>query len=157
VPSRLPNRQALVLAGLLIAMPSESIAQHYGARSHGGGGHGGGGQGYQRVYGGGYGGYRPYQGYGGYPGYYGYGGYYGNDHHDNDNGVWIAIGAGILGFVLGSAVSQRQVPRYGYPSQAPPPTAPTTLQCPDGSTIPVGSYCPAPPPAAPAPPMGERG
>jgi hypothetical protein len=173
VPNRLSHRLALFLAGLLIALPSESIAQRHGGRPHDGGGHGGGGHGYQRGYGGygggyvgrygyssnpvyygyrGYGGYRPYPGYAGYPGYYGYGGYYG---HDND--AWIAIGAGILGFVLGSVVSQRQAPPYGYSGEGPPPAAPATHQCPDGSTIPVGVYCQAPPPPAPQPPLGERG
>jgi len=178
VPSRSPNGLALVLAGLMISLPSESIAQRHGGGPHGGGGHGGGGHVYQRGYGGGqggyvgrygygsnpvyygyrgYGGYRPY-GYVGYPGYYGYGGYYGHD--DNDNGVWIAIGAGILGFVLGSVVSQRQATPYSYPSQAPPPPpaapAPATPRCQDGSPIPVGGYCQGPPPPVQQP-GGERG
>ena len=59
--------------------------------------------------------------------------------------------------MLGSVLVPRPV--YVYPVPAPPPPAPATQQCPDGSIIPVGTYCPAPPQAAPAPApeRGERG
>jgi len=179
MPIRLSK--ALILTGLLIVVPSQTIAQRYGARSHGGGGHGGGhgyqrgpGGGYQRGFGGGYqsgygggygyGGYQPYYGYGGYGGYggyYGYGGHYGY-HHDHDNGAWIAIGAGILGVLLGSAISHHQAYHYGYPYQAPPPPpppaapGPVTPRCQDGSPIPAGGYCQGPPPPVQQP-MPERG
>ena len=189
MPGRSTLRKLTVLAALLVAIPTQSIAQHHGGRGHGGGWrggwHGGGSHGYNRGYGGGYvnryayggypgyyrgyGGYRPYYGgayyggpyyggYVGYPGYYGYGGYYG--HHNHHNDAWIAVGAGVLGVVIGSAIAHRQVYPYGYHTQAPPPPA---QQCPDGSTIPAGSYCPEPPapalPPAPEPPLPspERG
>lgn len=174
VPSRLSHKWSLILAGLLIAIPSESIARPHPGKAHGGGwrnGWQGGGPGYQRGYvkgyGGryaygrsvyygypGYGGYRPYGGYVGYPGYYGYGGYYGHGHHHHNNGAWIAVGAGLLGVVLGSVIAHRHVYPYGYVNQAPPPPPPpATQQCPDGSTVPAGNYCPEPAPApAPAPP-----
>jgi hypothetical protein len=35
--------------------------------------------------------------------------------------------------------------------------APATQQCPDGSTIPVGSSCPQPPPIITPQPAPERG
>ena len=179
MPGRSTLRKLIVLAAVLVAIPTQSIAQHHGGRGHGGGWrggwHGGGSHGYNRGYGGGYvnryayggypgyyrgyGGYRPYYGgYVGYPGYYGYGGYYGHHHHHND--AWIAVGAGVLGVVIGSAIAHRQVYPYGYHTQAPPPPA---RQCPDGSTIPAGSYCPEPQapalPPAPEPPLPspERG
>jgi hypothetical protein len=178
VPRHLHNSLTVVVAGLLIAIPTESVAQRYGGHSHSGGWHGGGGRGHHggyrsghygnRTYGGysgyyGYGGYPRYYGYGGYgyPGYYGYGGYYGH-HHDND-GVWIALGAGLFGLILGSALARpRVVYQYAYPSEAPPPppppAAPVTPRCQDGSPVPAGGYCTGPqaePP--PPPPMGERG
>ena len=180
MPSRSTHRKLIGLTALLVALPTEAIAQHHGGRGHGGGWrggwHGGGAHGYNRAYGGGsesrygyggypgyYGGYRVYRpyygGYVGYPGYYGYGGYYGHHHHHH-NDAWIAVGAGFLGVVIGSAIAHRHVYPYGYSTQAPPPPA---QQCPDGSTIPAGSYCPEPPapalPPAPAPPLPapERG
>lgn len=170
MPSHLPNKLALILAGLLIVMPQQSFAQRYGGR-HGGGWHGGGG-GYQRGYAGyggrhgyygyrGNGGYRGYYGYGGYyPRYYGYGGYYGGyyHHHDND-GVWIALGAGLLGLIVGSAIARPRVYQYAYPNAAPPPPQapapappPTTPRCQDGSPVPPGGYC-----TGPSEPSGERG
>ncbi len=181
MPKNLPHKLVLILAGLSIAVPAEAIAQRHGGR-HGGGWHGG-GPSYARGYVGGYGGrygyrggyggrygygggpvyygprYGGYRGYGGYPGYYGYGGYYGGYY---DNGAWIAVGAGILGGIIGSAIARPRVERYYYPYEAQPPPplpqqAPAIQQCPDGSTIPMGSYCAAPPPPAPLPPMGERG
>jgi hypothetical protein len=61
--------------------------------------------------------------------------------------------------MIGSMMVPRPV--YVYPVPPPPQhAAPATQQCPDGSVIPVGSYCPAPPQAAPAPapaPAPERG
>lgn len=169
---RLPNRLALILGVLLVVIPQESFAQRYGGRPHGW--HGGGGHGYQRGYGGryryggnvayhgyrGYGGYPGYYGYGGYvgyPRYYGYGGYYGHHHHDND-GVWIALGAGVLGLLVGSALARPRYYQYAYPSAPPPPppppaapAMPATPRCQDGSPVPPGGYCTAPPSE------GERG
>lgn len=183
MPSRLSNRMALVLGGLLIAVPQESFAQRHGARPHGGGWNVGGSHGYQRGYVGGYPGrygygrnvvnygyggyggypgYVGYRGYAGYPRYYGYRGYYGHHHdHDNNNGVWIALGAGVLGLIVGSALSRPRVYQHAYPSAAPPPPppqppAPEVPRCQDGTPVPVGGYCTAPPPVPP-PPMGERG
>jgi len=48
------------------------------------------------------------------------------------------------------------VPRYVYAPPPPvvyvlPPPPPPMQQCSDGSTIPAGAYCPAPPEPAPAP------
>jgi hypothetical protein len=162
-----------------MAVPSQAIAQRHGLGSGGGGWHGGGqsnhrgyGGGYRRSYGGGYGyggpvyyghggyGGYPYYGYGGYPGYYGYGGHYGYGYHDND--AWIAIGAGILGAMLGAAIAQHPVNHYGYPSQpppqadAPPEPARGTPRCQDGSPIPVEGYCQGPPPPVQQP-AAERG
>src|SRR4029453_7018355 len=97
---------------------------------------------------------RAYFGLGGYPAYYG--GYYGYHHHDDD--AWIAVGAGIVGVLVGSVIARPPV--YVYPMPPPPPAAPATQQCPDGSIIPAGSYCPEPPSPAPAPapaPAPERG
>lgn len=126
---------------------------------YGGGWHG-------PAYGGGYAG--PY-GYGRYPAYAGpayvgypsyYGGYYGYPY----NNGWVAIGAGIVGAMLGAMMVAPPV--YAYPVPAPPPPA-VVQQCPDGSTVPIGSYCaapqspppqPAPEPVQPAAPeRGERG
>ena len=179
MPSRLSGALAFAVAGLLVAMPTEAIAQYYGARGHGGASrgqwHGGGGYGYRSGYASGYGGWSGYSGYpaypgyqgyggyypgyGGYPGYYGYNGYYGHYHHHGDD-AWIAVGAGILGVMLGSVIAQGHAHSYGYPNQAPPPPpaapapatpAPATPRCQDGSPIPVGGFCQGP---APGP---ERG
>lgn len=172
----------LVLGGLLIAIPTESFAQRHGGRSYGGGWHGGGGHGYQRGYGagyrsrhgyggnvvyyghrryGGYPGYYGYRGYAAYPGYYGYGGYY--SHHHHNDGVWIALGAGLFGLIVGSLLAPRPVYQYTYPNEPPPPQVapapvPVTPRCQDGSPVPVGGYCTAPPaePESP-PPKAERG
>lgn len=189
--------RALILTGLLVAVPSGSLAQRHGGGGHGGGGgwhgngghggggwngggrhgggyrygggygHGGHGHGYGGRYGyGGYGGYWPYYGYGaygGYPAYYGYGGYpgyYGYGHYEN--GAWIAVGAGILGAVVGAAIAHPHDNYYAYPGEAPPqavpaPVAPAVQRCPDGSVIPQGNYCMEAQPVAPPPPMNERG
>jgi hypothetical protein len=108
----------------------------YGGHWHGG--HAGVHYGY-----GGYG-YRPYNGYGGYRPYYG--GYYGYP-------AW-----GFLGAWLGAVLVPRPV--YYYPVLPhPPPPVPAYQQCPDGSTLPVGSHCvviqsaPAPAPAPPPAPV----
>ncbi len=101
-----------------------------------------------------YGAYGAYGGYAGYPGYYGYGGYY--DHHYHNDGAWIALGAGVVGVIVGSILARPRV--YYYPVEAPPPPAPppppqpapVTPRCQDGSPVPVGGYCTAPP-AEPAP------
>jgi hypothetical protein len=156
---RLPKRLAPVLAALLILTPGQAPAQRYGGYGgwHGGGGYYGayGYRGYYPAYG--YGGY--YRSYYGYPGYYGYRGYYG---HYSGYGPWVA--AGILGVMLGAAVAQPYV--YAPPPPPvivyapPPPPHPAMQQCSDGSTIPAGSYCPAPvapPPAAIPRPSPERG
>ena len=185
MPSRLP--QALMLAGLLFALPAEAFAQRHGGRSHGGGWQGGGGhgggwhgggrQGYQRGYRGGYGsrhgyggqpyyshrgygGYGHYGKYGAYPGYYGYGGYRGHGGYygyDYGNDAWVAIGAGLLGAVIGAVVAQPREYREVY--EEPPQAEPATHQCPDGSIIAVEDQCAEPPPPAlpPPPPSGERG
>jgi hypothetical protein len=164
MPSRLPYGLAVVLVGYLAAIPSPSIAQHHGPRAYGGGWHGGGGYGYRGGYAGipAYGGYRTYggyRGYGGYPAYYVYPGYYG--HYNN--GAWIAVGAGILGVMLGSVIARPYVYPYPPPVVYAPPAPVATQQCPDGSTIPAGSYCPAapapvaPPPVATPYPSPERG
>lgn len=174
MPSRFPKKTTLVLAGLLLAVPAQSFARPHGARGHGVAMRGTwqGGYGYRSGYIAGYpvrqgyaayrgypayGGYRPYGAYG-YPVYGGYPGYY-YGHHNHYNDAWIAVGAGLVGVVLGAMVAQPRVYRYPYP-QAAYPQQPQMQQCPDGSTIPVGAYCPAPqapaqpPPAEPPVPRG---
>lgn len=165
VPSHLSRGSALVLIGVLLsATPAELTAKPHGAgayahpRAYGGryvapyryGG------GYPAYYGGRYGAY-PRYGYGGYyPRYYGYGGYYGHHHHNNN--AWIAVGAGALGVMLGALLARPRVYPYPYQpyaqqpyvqqqpyvEQAPAQQAPAMQQCPDGSTIPAGNYCPEP-------------
>jgi len=159
MPSRLPEKLTFVLAALLVATPGETSAQPY--RHWGGYRHWSGYGAYPvryRAYGG------HYPAYVGYRGYYGYPGHYGYHHHGND--AWIAVGAGALGIMLGSIYAYRYAyPRVVYVPVAYPPPAPAPAvmqQCPDGSTIPAGSYCPSPPPAAaplPPPPLPspERG
>ena len=135
MPRHLPDRLGLILAGLLIAIPGPSIAQRYGPRPYGGWWHGG--------YG--YAGYRAWPAYGGYRGYYGYYGY--------PRYYWPYR----YGVILGPVIPVAYLP----PPPPPPPPPPVVLQhCSDGSTIPVGSYCPAPAPvvstpapAAPPPPV----
>ena len=174
MPSRFPKKTTLVLAGLLLAVPAQSFARPHGARGHGVAMRGTwqGGYGYRPGYIAGYpvrqgyaayrgypayGGYRPYGAYG-YPVYGGYPGYY-YGHHNHYNDAWIAVVAGLVGVVLGAMVAQPRVYRYPYP-QAAYPQQPQMQQCPDGSTIPVGAYCPAPqapaqpPPAEPPVPRG---
>jgi|KBSMisStandDraft_5_1062788.scaffolds.fasta_scaffold351897_1 hypothetical protein len=159
MPGHFRDSLNFILAGVLLAMPGQSIAQRYGPRAYGW--HGG-GYGYRPAYVGGYrpayvGGYRGYGGYGYYPryvgyhGYYGYPGYYGHYY----NGGWIAVGAA-LGVLVGSMIPPPYVYPVAYPPPPPPlpPLPPATQQCPDGSTIPAGYYCPAPP--APAPPPVEE-
>jgi hypothetical protein len=157
MPSRLNGSLAFFLAGLLVTTPSTTFAQPYGGPAYGpppGWWHGDGGYGYHPYAGGyrpwaGYGAYAPYAAPGYYPGYYGYPAYYG---HYDDNGAWVAV-AGILAAVVGSAIAQGYV--YGQPgpvTYAPPvPPPPLAQDCPDGSTIPAGIDCPAPPAPAPAP------
>ena len=151
MPGQLVFGRAILLASLLASTPGESIAQPHGPMGYGGhwhGGYAGARYGY-----GGYG-YRPYYGYRAYHPYYG--GYYGY-------AAW-----GFLGAMLGAVLVPRPV--YYYPVlPPPPPPAPAYQQCPDGSTVPVGSHCvviqsaPAPAPApSPAPvvapqPAPERG
>ena len=160
MPSRFFKGQALVLTGLLLGMPSELAARPHGPagyaypRAYGGryvGGYGGRyAYGYPAYYGRGYAAYPRYYGYARYPRYYGYPGYYG--YHRNYNDAWIAVGAGVLGVMLGAALARPRVYPYPYqpyvqhpyvyPNQAPPAQAPAAQQCPDGSTVPAGNYCP---------------
>jgi hypothetical protein len=154
VPSRFFKGQALVLTGLLLGMPSELSARPHGPagyaypRAYGGryaGGYGGRyAYGYPAYYGRAYAAYPRYYGYAGYPRYYGY-------HNHYNNGAWIAVGAGLLGVMLGAALARPRVYAYPYqpyvqqpvyPNQAPPAQAPATQQCPDGSTVYAGNYCP---------------
>ncbi len=88
---------ALALGGtVLAAVPAEARPGGFGGGGHGyhGAGHGFGGSGYGRGghYGGGFRGYRS-----------GYGGYYGRGYYGDGAGV--AIGAGILGLAVGSALA----------------------------------------------------
>lgn len=160
MPSRLPDKLALVLAGLLAVTPSQLNAQYRGLM---GGYRHWSGYGYPVRYGyRAYGAYPYYRGYGGYRGYYGY--------HRYGNDAWIAVGAGLLGVMIGSAFVPRYPYPYAYPRVVyvpvayPPPPPPPVQQCPDGSTVPMGSYCAALPqhqapplPPAPPAPMPERG
>lgn len=94
-----------------------------------------------------YGGYYALRGYPVYPRYYGYRGYpYPYHHHHND--VAIAIGAGLFGVLIGTAIAPRH---YYY--EAPPP--PAMHSCPDGSMIPVAEHC-APEPMPPPPEVYPR-
>ena len=132
MPRRLREALTFVLAGLAIAVPGQSSAQYYG-RWHGG-------YAYRPAY---VGAYRAW-GYGRYPGYYGYYGYpryYGHYHYGY--WPWVGVAAPLLGYMLTVA----------YPPPPPPPPPPPVVikECPDGSTIPAGHYCPAPPVVAPAP------
>jgi hypothetical protein len=166
MPSKLPRIAGLALAGLLILVPHEALAQRgYHGGYHGGGYRGGGyGYGYRgygyRGYGyrGGYGRYGyPAYGYGyGYPAYaypgYGYfyppypayyGGYYGYGG--------AALATGVL---IGAAIAANrhqdhyiqvpvpyQAPVIEQPAIAPPPADPMQT-CPDGSVVPANSDCP---------------
>jgi len=130
VPCRLFHGRALFLEALLIAFPSGSIAQRYAPY---GGWHGG-YPGSHYAYGGYY--HRPYYGYVVYRPYRPYYPYYGGYYRYP---VW-----GMLGVMIAPP------PVYVYPVPPPPPVAPPIQHCPDGSAIPIGSYCAAPP-AAPAP------
>ncbi len=151
---------SLMIGGaLLAAIPAEADARNRsGYRSHGGG-HGsyrGGWSGRgrdhlgferHRRYRGGYryGGYRGYgryrgfggyDGYGygyGYPAYYGYGGYGG--YYAGD--AALAIGAGLLGVAIGTALGSRDDRYYEeeYYEARPPRT------CPDGSYAAPDGYC----------------
>ena len=180
MPSRLPKKIVLALAGLSIAIPVQSFAKPHGARGYGPampGAWQGGRYGYRPGYVAGYpirqgyaayrgypvyGGYRPYRAYG-YPVYGGYPGYYYGHHHYHNDGAWIAVGAGLVGVALGAMIARPRAyyyypyPQATYPQQQPQPQM---QQCPDGSTIPVGSYCPAQPAPAqsyPAEPPIPRG
>ncbi len=140
---------ALMIGGaLLAAIPAEADARNRsGYKSHGGGHgnyRGGGyrrgrdfvGHGRHRGYRyGGYRGYGRYRGYGGYYGYgypvhYGYGGYYGGD-------AALAIGAGLLGVAIGTALGSRDDRYYEdeYYEARPP------RNCPDGSYASHDGYC----------------
>jgi hypothetical protein len=159
MPIRSRLGHTLLAAGLLLATPSAVTAQRW----HGGGSHGGGWQGggwHGGWHGGGWGG----GGYGGWHGYYrpyGYGNayYYGGYPHYGYGYPWFALGAL---FAPVFYPPPPPPPVYYHPVPAAAPAAPTTQQCPDGSTIAVGSYCPQPAPGpaplpAPAPERGERG
>jgi hypothetical protein len=179
---------ALMIGGaLLTAMPAEADARnrgYSGSRGHGHGGYRGGwsgrGRDYvrhgrHRGYRGGYGygrrGYRHYPFYGfarhrgyygyGYPAYYGYG-YYGGD-------AALAIGAGLLGVAIGSAIASDRDDHYYederyyeddryYQYDQPPPQRQV---CPDGSPVTAEGYCPQQRPQQPPPPpsyyLPERG
>lgn len=161
MPRHLSHGASLALFSLVLASPSELAARPHGA-----------GYAYPRAYaaryvapyrygaypvyyGGRYAAYPRYYGYAGYhPAYYG--GYYGYHHH-HSNDAWIAVGAGALGVMLGAMLARPRV--YAYPyhpyvqqpyvqqpyvEQAPVTHEPTMQQCPDGSTIPAGNYCPEP-------------
>jgi len=111
----------LLAVVLLTSVASGSSAQRYGRTGYGGHWHGG-------YYGGHYGyrgyGYRPY--YGHYRPYYA--GYY-------CYAPW-----GFLGVMLGAVLVPRPV--YYYPVVPPPPPPIAQYQqCPDGSTVPVGTHC----------------
>lgn len=182
----------LLIATSSEAMAQRHGGKSHGGGWHGGGWRGGGGHiyGARRGYAGnvayygrrgysgypaysGYGGvarypaYYRYGGYGGYPGYYGYGGYYGHGgyygYHHND-GAWIALGAGVVGIIVGSILARPRVYQYYNPYEAPPPPpapqpqqAPATPLCQDGTPVPVGGYCTAPPAEPVLPPKPARG
>lgn len=168
---------AMLGGALLAAIPAEADARNRGgwnSRGHGHGGYRGGwsgrgrhfvGHGRHRFHGhrGWHRGYRHYPYYGfrrygyGYPAYYGYGYYHGD--------AALAIGAGLLGVALGSALASDRYDRYYevdryYEYDEPPP--PPRL-CPDGSPVNVEGYCPAPaqpqqpPPPPPSYYLPERG
>jgi hypothetical protein len=151
VPTHLPLVRTLILAGVVMAVPTESAAQRHGWGGHagawhgggghgggwhgggwhGGGWHGGGGYGYRLAhYGYRYGGYPYYAGYARYRSYYGYPGFYGISPWP----VFIPT------------------PVYVPVAYVPFPQQPALQQCPDGSAIATGGYCPAPPPVAPPQP-----
>ena len=160
MPSHLSRGGSVILAALLLATPTELAARHYGP----------GGYAYPRAYAGRYVGryvypgypayygarvYPRYYGYGGYPGYYRYGGYYGYHgyyHHHHGDDAWIAVGAGALGILLGTLIAQPRAYAYPYHPYVHQPYvqqpyvyqnhAPQAQQCPDGSTVPAGTYCP---------------
>jgi hypothetical protein len=167
---------ALMIAGAtLTIVPDEADAQRRGGWGRGGGhggGHGGGwgrGGGHRGHWGGhrghwgghrghwgghwrGHGYYgRPYYGWGrpyGY-GYYGYGypaygyGYYGGD------AAW-AIGAGLLGVALGTALAAPRYDRY-YEERYYEAPQPRQQLCPDGSPVTAEGYCPQAVPQKPVP------
>ena len=167
MPRRLPDSFIFALAGLLVALPAPATAQRHGGGGgwHGGGGgwHGGSGR-WHRGSGGWYGG----GGYAGYGGYYGYRPYYGNyygypGYHGGYHDGWIAVGAGVLGVLIGSAIA-RPAYAYPYPVYAPPPVpppapvpapvqpAPPGPQCAAGSVMSPDGYCQSAPQPTP-----ERG
>jgi hypothetical protein len=168
---------ALMVGGaLLTAIPAEADARgrggYSGSRGHGHGGYRGGWSGRGRDYvrhgrhrgyrgGYGYGRHRGHRGYGRYPyfarhrgygGYYGYGypAYYGYGYHGGD--AALAIGAGLLGVAIGSAIASDRDDHYYederyyeddryYQYDQPPPQRQV---CPDGSPVTPQGYCAAP-------------
>ncbi|HYJ53605.1 MAG TPA: hypothetical protein VEW04_10590 [Allosphingosinicella sp.] len=160
MPSNLPRIAGLALAGLLILVPHEALAQRGGRGGYyPGGGYGGYGYGYRGGYGRyGYPGYGygygypayAYPGYGygypPYPAYYGgYGGYYGYGGAALATGV--LIGAAIAAnrhrdhYIQVPVQVPYQAPAIEQPAIAPPPADPMQT-CPDGSVVPANSYCP---------------
>ena len=182
---------ALMVGGaLLTAIPADADARsrggYSGSRGHGHGGYRGGwsgrGRDYvrhgrHRGYRGGYayrrgGIYRPFYGFArhrGYGGYYGYGypAYYGYGYYGGD--AALAIGAGLLGVAIGSAIASDRGDRYYederyyeddsyYQYHEPPPHQLRT--CPDGSPVSAEGYCPPQRQEPPPPPnsyLPERG
>jgi hypothetical protein len=182
MPSTPPRIAGLALAGLLILVPHEALAQRYGHGGYYGGGGGYRGGGYRGGYGyrghgyrGGYGRYGyPAYGYGyGYPayGYPGYGYGYGYPPYPAYYGGYYGYGGAALatGVLIGAAIAANrhrdhyiQVP-YPVPYQEPvvqqpaiaPPPADPMQACPDGSVVSANSYCPRAPRGAGVPVSGE--
>jgi hypothetical protein len=174
MPSNLPRIAGLSLAGLLILVPHEALAQRGGRVGYypggGYGGYGYRGYGYRgHGYRGGYGRYG-YPGYGygyGYPAY-GYPGYgYGYPPYPAYYGGYYGYGGAALatGVLIGAAIAANrhrdhyiqvpvqvpyQQPVIEQPAIAPPPADPMQT-CPDGSVVPANSYCPRLPRGAGAP------
>lgn len=155
MPARKLYRSVMILAALAVAVPGTAGAQRHGG--YGGGWHGG-GSGWHGGYGGyrgGYGGYG-YRGYGGYGGYYRpyYGGY--RHYHGYYGGYGYPFWGAALGAFLGTVLYPPPPPPvYVYPVPAPAPAV-VVQQCPDGSTVAAGQYCPAaytPAPVAAPPPV----
>lgn len=158
MPIRSPLRTSALLAGLLLATPVPSFAQHHGGGWHGGHGgswHGGGGHGHgYRGWSGGYGGGYGYRYYGGYPYYGGYAaypryyGYYGIPFAP------IYVPPPLVRIVY---LPPPPPPPLPAPAPAPAPAAPAVPRCVDGSPVPANGYCQGP--ATPPEPMPtpERG
>ena len=137
-----PHFQDIAMAILFISVPSAAGAQRYGYAGHWHGGYP-----HAHYAYGGYG-YRPYYGYRAYRPYYGY-------------APWA------FPWFIGAVFAPPPVYVYPVlpPPPPPPPPAPQYQQCPDGSTVPVGSHCvvhqaipaPAPAPVIAPQPTPERG